>query len=59
MTEHQNTIEIARVTGAAVGVTVYGVTLNEWVALVTLVYLAIQIVILAPKAVAIIRGWIK
>lgn len=59
MTEHSNTIEVARIGGAAVGVTMYGITLNEWVALVTLVYLAIQIVILAPKAFAIIRGWVK
>lgn len=59
MTEHSNTIEAARIGGAAVGVTMYGITLNEWVALVTLVYLAIQIIILAPKAYAIIRGWVK
>jgi len=52
-------IEAARIGGAAVGLTAYGITLNEWVALATLVYLIIQIFILAPKAVAIIKSWFK
>lgn len=60
MNEHHNTaIETVRIAGAAVGVTIYGITLNEWVAMVTLIYLVIQIVILTPKAFAIVRGWFK
>lgn len=52
-------IEAARIGGAAVGLTAYGITLNEWVALVTLVYLIIQIFILMPKATVIIKSWFK
>lgn len=60
MTEHHNSVvESVRIGGAAVGVTLYGITLNEWVAMVTLIYLVIQIVILSPKAFAIVRGWFK
>lgn len=43
-------IESARIAGAGVGLTLYGLTLNEWVAVATLIYLAAQIVILVPKA---------
>lgn len=50
-------VEIARVAGAGVGLTVYGITLNEWVAIATLVYLAAQIIILVPKACKTIKGW--
>lgn len=52
-------IEAARIGGAAVGLTAYGITLNEWVALATLVYLIIQIFILMPKAVVIVKSWFK
>ena len=55
-------IETARLVGAGVGLTVYGITLNEWVAIATLVYLAAQIIILAPKAFKTVRNfkdWVK
>lgn len=52
-------IEAARIGGAAVGLTAYGITLNEWVALATLVYLIIQIFILMPKATVIVKSWFK
>lgn len=48
--EIDNKIESLRFGVAAAGVTLYGLTLNEWVAVVTLVYLAIQIFILTPRA---------
>jgi hypothetical protein len=32
-----------------IGVSVWGLTLNEWVAVATLVYFVIQIIILYPK----------
>lgn len=51
-------VEIARAGGAATGIIMYGLTLNEWVAAITLVYLTLQIIILAPKAFKIIRGWL-
>lgn len=50
--------EIARMSGAAVGVTLWGITLNEWVAIATLIYLLIQIAILAPKAWKAIKFWL-
>jgi len=50
-------IEAARIGGAAAGLTAYGITLNEWVALATLFYLIIQIFILVPKAFVIINSW--
>jgi energy-converting hydrogenase Eha subunit E len=52
-------IEAARIGAAAVGVTLYGLTLNEIVALVTLIYLGAQIIILMPKVFNIIRGLFK
>lgn len=50
-------IEAMRVGAAGGLVTAYGLTLQEWVAIATLVYLVFQIVILLPKACVIIRGW--
>jgi hypothetical protein len=56
--EHINEkVEIARVAGAGVGVTMYGLTLNEWVAAATLIYLTAQIIILLPKAVKTVRSF--
>ncbi len=52
-------VEAARVGGAAIGLTAYGITLNEWVALATLLYMIIQIFILIPKAAVIIKSWFK
>jgi len=51
--------EVLRVGGATTLVTVYGLTLNEWVAAITIFYLLAQIVILAPKAYAVIAAAIK
>jgi len=59
MTNNDNTMEAVRIGGAAIGVTIYGLTLNEWVAAVTLIYLFVQIIILSPKAFGIVRGWFK
>jgi len=56
--EHINEkIETARVAGAGIGLTLYDITLNEWVAIATLIYLCAQIIILAPKAFKAIKGW--
>jgi hypothetical protein len=52
-------IEAVRISVAAAGLTAYGITLNEWVALATLVYLIIQIFILMPKAAVIVKSWFK
>lgn len=39
------------------GALFYGLTLNEWVALATLVYLALQIGLLLPKYWRLVRDW--
>lgn len=39
------------------GAVFYGLTLNEWVALATLVYLAMQIGLLVPKYWRLVRDW--
>lgn len=43
-------LEGARLTGATAVVTAYGLTLNEWVAAMTILYLLIQMIVLLPKA---------
>jgi len=43
----------------ATGAVFYGLTLNEWVALATLVYLAMQIGLLLPKYWKLISAWVK
>jgi hypothetical protein len=52
-------VETARIVGAGLGVTLYGLTLNEWVAAATLFYLFLQIIVLAPKAWTTIRRWVR
>lgn len=52
-------VESARIAGGAALVTIWGVTLNEWVAVATLLYLALQIFILCPKALKTIREIIE
>ncbi len=43
--------------GAGAGITLYGITLNEWVAVATIIYLAVQILILLPKAYETVVPW--
>lgn len=52
-------VETARLSVAAGGLMLYGITLNEWVAIATLIYLFIQIVVLLPKAVESVRVLIR
>jgi hypothetical protein len=59
MIEVNEKVEVARISGAVAGVTIYGLTLNEWVAVATLTYLIIQIIILVPKAIGTVRKWLK
>lgn len=40
------------------GMTWMGVPLADWVLIATLVYTGVQIVIVLPKAIAVVRGWI-
>lgn len=39
------------------GLTLYGLTLNDWVAIVTIAYLVLQIVLLIPKYIAMYQNW--
>lgn len=48
-------IEAYRIAGAGAGVTIWSLTLNEWVAAITIFYLFIQIIILAPKALRVLH----
>lgn len=41
------------------GMTYMGIPLSEWVLILTLVYTGVQIVIVLPKAIAVVRGWLK
>lgn len=50
-------VEAARATGGAALLGWWGMTLNEWVAVATLIYFMLQIVILTPKAAKVIRSW--
>ncbi|GEM_PF-6397521 len=48
-------METARLGGAAASVISYGLTLNDVVALATLLYLFIQMLVLLPKAIKTVR----
>jgi hypothetical protein len=60
-TEYIDTkIEAARIAGGAALFTVYGITLSEWAAIATIIYMAAQTIILAPrvwKTLKNIRKW--
>ncbi len=59
MREIDSKVEVMRAAPAAAGLTIYNITLSEWVAIVTLMYLALQIFILVPKAANVVRNWRK
>lgn len=40
------------------GMTFMGVPLADWVLIATLVYTGVQIVIVLPKAIAVVRTWL-
>ena len=47
--------EALRIGGGGALITIWGLTLNEWVASLTIIYMIIQIILLAPKAIELIR----
>lgn len=55
MTEEKLTI--AKTTPAILGATIYGLTLQDWVAVATLVYVALQVGLLMPKYWRLILDW--
>ncbi|TXH13846.1 MAG: hypothetical protein E6R03_10610 [Hyphomicrobiaceae bacterium] len=49
--------EALRMTGAAGFGAIYGLTLNEWVAVATLLYMAFQIIVISPKVWRVVKYW--
>jgi hypothetical protein len=48
---------IVKTAPAVAGATIYGLTLQDWVAIVTLVYVALQVGLLVPKYWRLLRDW--
>jgi hypothetical protein len=57
MTEEK--IAVAKTAPAILGATIYGLTLQDWVAIATLVYVALQVGLLLPKYWRLLLGWKK
>ena len=55
MTEEK--LAIAKVAPAVAGATIYGLTLQDWVAVVTLIYVVLQAGLLVPKYWRMLRDW--
>lgn len=45
--------------GAAIGGTIFGMTLNDWVLIITFIYVLLQIGLLMPKYWEMIINWLK
>lgn len=50
-------LTVANAGVGAGGYVLYTLTLNEWVAIATILYLAAQIGLLIPKYIAIFKSW--
>jgi Phage holin T7 family, holin superfamily II len=50
-------IAAAKVVPAIAGATIYGLTLQDWVAIATLVYVALQVGLLMPKYWKLLFDW--
>lgn len=59
MTHQEENVALAKMGIGAAGATIYGLTLNEWVAIVTIIYIVAQLILLIPKYVAWFREWRK
>ncbi len=55
MTEEK--LAVAKTVPAIVGATLYGLTLQEWVGIATLIYVVLQIGLLLPKYWRGLRDW--
>lgn len=42
---------------AAGGTFWYSITLEQWVAVVTILFVLMQIIVLMPKFISVVRGW--
>lgn len=56
---HEDQAAMVKMGIGAGGAVFYGLTLNEWVAVATLLYLAMQIGLLVPKYWRLLLGWWK
>jgi hypothetical protein len=56
---NEERIAIAKTAPAIVGATLYGLTLQDWVAIVTIAYVVLQAGLLVPKYWRMIRDWKK
>jgi len=59
MSQVDGKTEAVRIGLSGAVITFAGLTLNDWMALATIVYLAIQTLILLPKAVNIVQNGIR
>ena len=55
MTDEQ--LALAKAAPAIAGATIYGLTLQDWVAIATLVYVALQVGLLMPKYWKLLLDW--
>lgn len=56
---NEEKLAIAKTAPAIAGATIYSLTLQDWVAIVTLVYVALQVGLLLPKYWRLLREWRK
>ncbi len=52
-------VEVARITTGAGMLVISGLTLNDWVLIATITYFLIQIIILFPRFIAVVRSFIQ
>lgn len=56
---HEDKAAVVKMGIGASGAVFYGLTLNEWVAIATLAYMALQIGLLLPKYWKLVTEWLK
>lgn len=59
MIDREDQFAAAKMSIGAVGAAASALTLNEWVAIFTILYLVLQIGLLMPKYLQIARDWLK
>ena len=59
MMDREDNIAALKISTVAGGAAASALTLNEWVAILTIAYLLLQIGLLMPKYIQIARDWLK
>lgn len=54
---HETGMAMVKVTPALGGGTWYALTLNQWVAIVTIIYIVLQVGLLIPSYIKIYKTW--